>query len=82
MSISARLSPELEKALTRFCKTNGITKTEAIEKGIGLLLEQDREREHPAFAAYRQLKLVPEAAASAERSSDHMRAAIRAKYPG
>ncbi len=82
MAVSARLKRETEARLTRFCRAKGISKTEAIERGIELLIEQDRGQAHPAYLAYRRLTLVAEAPARAQkRSSDAMRAAIRAKYP-
>jgi hypothetical protein len=82
MAISARLRRKTEAALTRFCRARGITKTEAIERGIGLLLDQDRRGAHPAYVAYRQLTLVPEPVARGRRrSSDPMRTKLRAKHP-
>lgn len=81
MATSARLDRKTTVALEQFCKANSITKTEAIERGINVLLAQEQEEAHPAFAVYQQLKLVPEAArTSTQRSSDAMRDAIRAKY--
>jgi hypothetical protein len=81
MATSARLSRKTEAALKRFCKAAGVTKTQAIEQGLAMLLEHDRNGTHAAFAAYQQLKLVPEVPSEAsQRSSDAMRAAIRAKY--
>lgn len=83
MATSARLSKRAETALTRFCKAHNVTKTEAITRALDLLLVQDGRGAHPAFVAYQQLKLVPEqpVVALKEKSSDAMRAAIRAKYP-
>lgn len=52
MTISARLSPALRNALTRYCKREGITKTAAIERGLELLLSQAREDRHAAWAAF------------------------------
>ena len=81
MTISARLDRKTVAALERFCRVNAITKTQAIERGITVLLAQAREQSHPAFIAYQQLKLVPEVPrSSTQRSSDAMRDAIRAKY--
>jgi hypothetical protein len=81
MTISARLDRKTVAALERFCKANKITKTQAIERGITVLLEQSQEQAHPAFLAYQQLKLVPEARrSSVQRSSEVMRDTIRAKY--
>lgn len=81
MTISARLDRKTVAALERFCRANKITKTQAIERGITVLLEQAQEQAHPAFIAYQQLKLVPEPSrAPVQRSSDAMRDAVRAKY--
>ena len=82
MTVSARLCSSTKASLTRFCKDKGITKTEAIERGIEMLLSKDKTDLHPAYAAYKQLKLVAEAPMPVRRSSDPMRNAIRAKYPG
>jgi hypothetical protein len=76
------LRRKTEAALTRFCRARGITKTEAIERGLALLLDQDRRGEHAAYVAYRQLALAPEPAARGRRrSSDPMRTKVRAKHP-
>lgn len=83
MAVSARLRRDIDAKLRRFCTARRISKTEAIERGLELLLEQDRSQAHAAYLAYRQLKLVPERPApTGKRSSDAIRAAIRAKYPG
>jgi hypothetical protein len=83
MAVSARLRREIDAKLRRFCIARRISKTEAIERGLELLLEQDRNQAHAAYLAYRHLKLVPERPATAgKRSSDAIRTAIRAKYPG
>lgn len=83
MAVSARLKRDIDAKLKRFCSTRRISKTEAIERGLELLLELDRGQAHAAYLAYRQLKLVPERPAPAgTRSSDAIRTAIRAKYPG
>jgi len=83
VTVSARLTRKTVAALARFCSARGITKTEALERGVALLLDRDRRGAHPAYAAYRQLKLAPEAPTRRKRrSSDAMRAKIRAKHPG
>lgn len=56
MTVSARLSPSLRNALARYCRREGITKTAAIERGIELLLAQDREHRHAAYAAFEQVR--------------------------
>lgn len=83
MAVSARLRRDLDVKLKRFCSVRGISKTDAIERGLELLVEQDRKQAHPAYLAYLQLKRVPERARPAgKRSSGAMRTAMRAKYPG
>ncbi|MGH8701839.1 MAG: hypothetical protein ACREVR_11790 [Burkholderiales bacterium] len=83
MAVSARLRRDIDAKLKRFCSTRGISKTEAIERGLELLIEQDRSQAHAAYLAYRHLKLVPERSAPpGKRSSDAIRTAVRAKYPG
>ena len=82
MAVSARLRRDIDAKLRRFCSTRRISKTEAIERGLELLLEQEETKAHAAYLAYRQLKLVPErSAAAGRRLSEAMRMAIRAKYP-
>jgi len=82
MAISARLRRKTEAALTRFCRARGMTKTEAIERGLALLLDQDRRGAHAAYVAYRQLALVPELPTRGRRrSSDPMRTKVHAKHP-
>lgn len=82
MAVSARLKRSTSARLTRFCRARGISKTDAIERGLALLLEEDRGQ-HPAYLAYLGLKLVPERKPlSGTRSSAAIRTAIRAKYPG
>jgi len=81
MAVSARLKRSTSARLTRFCRARGISKTDAIERGLALLLEEDRDQ-NAAYLAYLQLKLVPERAApSGKRSSAAMRTTIRAKHP-
>jgi hypothetical protein len=47
MAISARLSSKIQLALARYCKAHGLTKTEALERGIQLLLRYEGERAIP-----------------------------------
>jgi hypothetical protein len=57
MAASARLSPKSQLALARYCKSRGITKTQALERGIALLLQHDgASAHHPAFEAYQRLQ--------------------------
>lgn len=41
---SVRLDKKTDDRLNEYCKTNGITKGEAIRKGIHLLLETDTKK--------------------------------------
>lgn len=41
--IGIRIPADLEKRLNAYCKAQGITRTEAIEQGIHLLLGQEKE---------------------------------------
>ena len=86
MPTSARLNRELETRLAAYCAQHGVSKTEVIARGLELLLElKDATGQHPAYTAYR--RLAAEAAAAPvrgrrQRSSDAIRRALRAKYPG
>lgn len=83
MAVSARLRRGIDAKLSQFCKTRKISKTPAIERGLELLFEQEGSRAHPAYLAYRQLKLVPERSVPhGKHSSDAIRTTIRAKHPG
>jgi hypothetical protein len=56
MAVSARLSSKTQLALARYCKSRGITKTQALERGLALLLQQDGTSvHHPALEAYQRL---------------------------
>ena len=71
MSISARLSPKTQLALARYCKAHGLTKTQALERGIDLLLRHEGQgAHHRAFLAYRQLRDHKFAATAARKSQD------------
>jgi Arc/MetJ-type ribon-helix-helix transcriptional regulator len=86
MPTSVRLSRELESRLAAYCAQHGVSKTEVIERGLELLLELDDETgKHPAFVAYQRIaaRLRPEPRRRRRpSSSDAMRRALRAKYPG
>jgi hypothetical protein len=56
MAVSARLSSRTRLALDRYCRNRGVTKTEAIERGIELLMREEREESHPAYAAFERLR--------------------------
>jgi hypothetical protein len=86
MPTSARLSRELETRLAAYCAQHGVSKTEVIARGLELLLDlKDATGQHPAFAAYQRAAAGMRAApvrGRRQRSSDAMRRALRARYPG
>lgn len=86
MTVSARLSPKVQLALTRYCKAHGLTKTQAIERGIAMLLSSEGQGDkHPAFAAYERLR--PQLVATADsqgtlESVESLKRRLDEKYPG
>ena len=86
MPTSARLNDELKSRLAAYCAQHRVSKTEVIERGLELLLEREDETgKHPAFVAYQRVaaRLRPEAKRSRRPgSSEAIRRALRAKYPG
>jgi hypothetical protein len=86
MSVSARLTAKSKLALARYCKTHGVTKTEALERGIALLLRHEGERaRHPAYASFERLALqLPTAVDEPQHrgtSSAPLKRHLDAKYP-
>lgn len=80
MAISARLNYKTQRALARYCKTHGLTKTEALERGIELLLQtQDRGTGHPAWTAFQRLRI--EGAQDTTESVDALKRHLDEKYP-
>lgn len=84
MAISARLAPKTQLALQRYCRTHGVTKTEALERGIALLLRSEEQRaKHPALIAFERLR-EQKSSVTARRPSQESTAAIKrhldAKY--
>jgi hypothetical protein len=58
MAISARLNSKIQLALARYCKAHGLTKTEALERGIQLLLRYEGKRaRHPAWTSFERLRI-------------------------
>lgn len=58
MAISARLNSKTQLALMRYCRAHGLTKTQALERGIELLLRSEGERaRHPAWTSFERLQL-------------------------
>jgi hypothetical protein len=87
MTVSARLESKTKLALARYCKAQGLTKTQAIERGIHLLLKEENSVEkHSAYLAYLRLEGRLEAQQEtatdkAASSSRPMRDRLDAKYP-
>ena len=56
MTVSARLDARTRALLTRYCRANRTTQTEAIQRGIALLAREESAqyvaRRHPAYLAY------------------------------
>lgn len=85
MTISARLDAKTQLALTRYCKARGISKTQAIERGIRLLLEEKSMDKHPAYAAYLRLQSQLDAGSASRKtatSSKSLKEYLDEKYPG
>ena len=84
MAISARLNSKTQLALLRYCKTHGLTKTQALERGIGLLLRHEGGgAHHPAFLAYRRLreeKFSPTGARRSQESTQAIKRYLDAKH--
>jgi hypothetical protein len=82
MTVSARLSPKTQLALARYCKSHGLTKTQALERGIALLLQHDGAgAHHPAFEAYRRLRGEFARAAGKPESTQTLKRHLDEKYP-
>lgn len=85
MPVSVRLVPKTLLALTRYCKANGLTKTQALERSIALLLKHEGPRaEHPAFTSFQRLRgelsnPVPEG--SDDATTDALKRHLDEKYP-
>lgn len=76
----------MQIALARYCKTHGLTKTEALERGLDLLLAREAQgKQHPAFDAYERLRPQLTGRAEARGSGDSIASLKRhldEKYPG
>jgi hypothetical protein len=85
MAISARLDPKMQLALARYCKTHGLTKTQALERGIALLLHSEGARaHHPAFESFERLRSRFAEDASVRRGHeaiDALKRHLDEKYP-
>jgi hypothetical protein len=85
MTISARLPMKTLRALERYCRAHGLTKTEALDRGIALLLKEERgSTHHPAFDAFERLRpLLAEGRVSAPLESVRdLKRRLDEKYPG
>jgi hypothetical protein len=83
MSVSARLSVKTRSALERYCKHRGVTKTQALEQGIQLLLESAEESHHAAYLSFVRLKdRLPRDRGDSVKSSAAIKRHLDAKYPG
>ena len=82
MGTSARLSAGTEQALKRYCKRHGITRTEALERGIGLLVSEPDDNRHPAWIAFEHIRgRLPSAQGVPAVDSTEMKRHLNAKYP-
>ncbi len=86
MAVSARLGPKTERALARYCKIHGLTKTQALERGIALLTQREgATASHPAYAAFERLfaRLELTSAPTHQPDSiDTLKRHLDEKYPG
>jgi len=80
MAISARLNSKIQLALARYCKAHGLTKTEALERGIQLLLRYEGERaRHPAWTSFERLRI--QRSKDQLESVDTLKRHLDEKYP-
>jgi hypothetical protein len=80
MTVSARLSSKTQVALARYCKAHGLTKTEALERGIRLLLGSEGARSrHPAWTAFERLPI--QRSKEQPESVDALKRCLDEKYP-
>lgn len=82
MSISARLRPQAELALKRYCRNRGISKTEAVERGLELLLRTEQGDKHSAWLAFDRIRPSLSPDSSDDRPSAEVKKLLDAKYPG
>jgi hypothetical protein len=86
MAVSARLRTKTQLALARYCKAHGLTKTQALERGIALLIQHEGAKaQHPAYAAFERLRNRLDAAPATRQqpdSVDTMKRHLDEKYPG
>jgi hypothetical protein len=86
MAVSARLGSKTQLALNRYCKTHGLTKTQALERGIALLLQRERQdKRHPALASFERIRSQLSDASALEHkheSIETLKRHLDEKYPG
>jgi hypothetical protein len=86
VAVSARLTIKTQLALARYCKAHGLTKTQALERGIALLIQHDGAgARHPAYSSFERLldrlPHTPDAKREADSISS-MKRHLDEKYPG
>jgi hypothetical protein len=85
MAVSARLGTKTQLALARYCKAHGLTKTQALERGIALLIQHEGARaQHPAYASFERLRdrLSSTSPKRELDSSSSLKRHLDEKYPG
>jgi hypothetical protein len=86
MAVSARLGTKTQLALARYCKAHGLTKTQALERGIALLIQHEGARaQHPAYASFERLRDGLSRTTGPKREPDlvgSLKRHLDEKYPG
>lgn len=86
MAVSARLGTKTQLALARYCKAHGLSKTQALERGIALLMQHEGAKaQHPAYVSFVRLRDRLAHAGAAKNQPDSVSSLKRhldAKYPG
>ena len=54
--ITFSLKATTQLAFERYCKAKGITKTQALERGIKLLLQEEYLRHHSSYSAFLRMQ--------------------------
>jgi hypothetical protein len=79
------LVPKTLLALTRYCKAHGLTRTQAVERGIALLLKHEGpQSQHPAFTSFQRLSgrlAEQDPAPSEDATPDALKRHLDEKYP-
>ena len=86
MAVSARLGTKTQLALARYCKAHGLSKTQALERGIALLMQHEGAKaQHPAYVAFVRLRdrlAHTDAAKNQADSVSSLKRHLDEKYPG